>query len=79
MTLRFIGVDPGTDGNNCPSVWVDESDGSLVIQGWEVTDPAELAQVSERGSIPDHEKVIRIPRRMAHFLTEACDDKAADV
>lgn len=77
MALRFIGIDPDTNGDNCPSVWVDDTDGSIVIQGWEVTDSAELAQVATRSPIPDHEKVVRIPRRMASLLMEACGAEAA--
>ncbi|WP_431915214.1 hypothetical protein [Nonomuraea jabiensis] len=79
MALRFIGIDPNTDGNNCPSVWVDESDGSIVIQGWEVTGPEDLAQVAARSPIPDNEKVVRVPRRMAKLLMEACGGAAHDL
>ncbi|WP_113699372.1 hypothetical protein [Nonomuraea lactucae] len=79
MALRFIGIDPNTDGNNCPSVWVDESDGSIVIQGWEVTGPEDLAQVAARSPIPDNEKVVRVPRRTAKLLMEACDGAAHDL
>lgn len=72
MGLRFVGMDPDTDGNNCPSVWVDDKDGSIVIQGWEVNDPAEVAEVTVRSPLADHEKIVRVPRRMAHLLMEAC-------
>lgn len=34
MALRFVGIDPNTGDSNCPSVWVDDRDGSIVIQGW---------------------------------------------
>ncbi|MER5647989.1 hypothetical protein [Streptosporangium sp. NPDC002524] len=78
MALRFIGIDPNTGGNNCPSVWIDNSDGSIVIQGWEVTDPAELAEVSARSPILAHEKIVRLPRRMVPFLLEACGDELTD-
>ena len=33
--------DDTSGGNNCPMVWKDETDGSIVLQGWEVTDPLE--------------------------------------
>ncbi|WP_084772229.1 hypothetical protein [Nonomuraea candida] len=79
MALRFIGIDPNTDGNNCPSVWVDESDGSIVIQGWEVTGQEDLAQVAARSPIPDNEKVVRVPGRMAKLLMEACGGAAHDL
>ena len=25
MALQFIGIDPGTDGSDCPTVWVDDT------------------------------------------------------
>ncbi|WP_433513796.1 hypothetical protein ACQP2T_61330 [Nonomuraea sp. CA-143628] len=77
MTLRFVGIDPETPGGNCPSVWVDEVDGSIVVQGWEVTDPEERAQIATRSPILDHERIVRIPARMRHILAEACSDSAA--
>ena len=79
MALRFVGIDPGTDGNNCPSVWVDETDDSIVIQGWEVTAESDLDQVAARSPIPANEKIVRVPRRMAGLLIEACGGAARDV
>jgi hypothetical protein len=52
-------------------VWVDEDDGSLVLQGWRITDEATLAQITAKGAIPGHETVLRLPARMAPFLREA--------
>ncbi|MER7208505.1 hypothetical protein ABT340_15650 [Streptosporangium sp. NPDC000239] len=78
MALRFIGIDPDTGDANCPSVWVDERDGSIVIQGWEVTDPEERAQIAARSPIADNERIIRIPDRMKHILKEACSDPRPD-
>ncbi|WP_113699268.1 hypothetical protein [Nonomuraea lactucae] len=78
MALRFVGIDPDTNGDNCPSIWVDDEDGSIVIQGWEVTDTTDLAQVAARSPIPDHEKVVRVPRRMASLLMEACHASTTD-
>jgi hypothetical protein len=37
MGLRFIGIDPATNGGNCPSVWVDEETGDFLFQGWEIS------------------------------------------
>jgi hypothetical protein len=45
MTLRFIGIDGTSEHGGCPSVWVDDADGSFVIQGVAVTDPLDVAQV----------------------------------
>ncbi|MBB1244898.1 hypothetical protein GL263_15185 [Streptomyces durbertensis] len=72
MTLRFIGIDPATDGDECPTVWVDEATADLVIQGWRADEVTE-AECRESGKIPDTEGVVRIPVRMAQILREACD------
>ncbi len=67
MTLRFLGIDPNTDGENCPTLWLDETTGDYVIQGWRITDPATLANI---GDVPEAETVLRFPRRMTQFLLE---------
>lgn len=78
-TLRFIGVDPNTPNTGSPTVWVDEDDDSIVIQGWRITDPETLSAILETGPIPDHETVIRLPRRMAPFLLGVCGERAGNV
>ena len=70
MSLRFIGVDPDSPRNGSAAVWVDEADGSIVIQGWKITDQSTLTEITAAKPIPDHETVIRIPARMAPFLRE---------
>lgn len=72
MTLRFIGKDPDSPNNGSPTIWVDDTDDSIVIQGWRITDDATLAQVAAVGAVPPHETVLRLPRRMAPFLREVC-------
>lgn len=72
MALRFVGVDADSPNNGSPTVWVDDEDGSIVVQGWRITSTTALAQISARGPIPDHETVLRLPVRMASFLVEAC-------
>ena len=71
MALRYIGTDPDSGFNGSPAVWIDEDDGSIVLQGWRITDEATLAQIAARGPIPGHETVLRLPARMAPFLREA--------
>ncbi len=71
MALRFIGVDPDTPNDGSPTVWLDEDDGSIVLQGWKITDAATLAQIRAAGPIPDYETLLRLPARMAPFLREA--------
>jgi hypothetical protein len=77
MSLRFIGVDPETPNTGSPTVWLDDSDASIVIQGWKITDAATLAEITSTKPIPDHETVVRIPARMAPFLLEVCGANGA--
>ena len=72
MALRHIGTDPGTDGNHCPTVWVDETTGEIVMQGW-LPGPEMLAQARATGPIPPTEGVVRLPARMAALIRQACD------
>jgi hypothetical protein len=67
MALRFLGIDPDTDGGHCPTVWLDETTGDYVLQSWRVTDPGTLAEI---GDIPEQETVLRLPRRMMQFFLE---------
>ncbi|GAB1641743.1 hypothetical protein [Krasilnikovia sp. MM14-A1259] len=78
MSLRFIGKDPESPNNGSPTVWVDEEDDSIVIQGWKIGDETTLAAIEEAGPIPGHETVLRLPRRMAPFLREVCGDGVGD-
>jgi hypothetical protein len=71
MALRFIGVDPDSPNNGSPTVWVDDDDGSIVIQGWKITDERTMSEIAATKPVPDHETVLRVPARMAQFLVEA--------
>ena len=55
MALRFLGKDPNSDQGQSPTVWDDGE--CYVIQGWRITDAAELTELVE---IPAHETVVRI-------------------
>lgn len=72
MSLRFIAKDPETGSNASPTVWVDEQNADLVLQGWKANE-ATTDECLEVGSIPDHETVVRIPARMVAIVREACD------
>jgi hypothetical protein len=79
MTLRLIGIDPNTGTGQSPTVWVDESNNELVIQGWKPGPELEAACAAlevpgHAVGIPEHEAVIRIPARMVPILRRACDD-----
>ncbi len=71
MALRYIGKDPDSHTGDSPAVWLDEDDGSLVLQGWKITDEATLTEITAKGPIPGHETVLRLPARMAPSLREA--------
>jgi len=64
VTLRFLGR--ATGGGGCPTLY--ETDhGTLVVQEWQVTDPAVLAALDE---VPGHQTVIEIPKRLMRHLPE---------
>ncbi|MDJ0344031.1 hypothetical protein QMK19_28445 [Streptomyces sp. H10-C2] len=72
MQLRFIAKDPESGKDGCPSVFVDEDNADLVLQGLKA-DAQTHAGCLTVGPIPGHEAVIRIPARMVPTLREACD------
>ncbi|MFD0397437.1 hypothetical protein ACFV84_05165 [Kitasatospora sp. NPDC059811] len=76
MKLRFVGKDPESGDHGCPSVWVDEERAELVIQGWKADEATEV-ECLKAGPIPEHETVIRLPRRMIPLLREALGDTDA--
>jgi len=78
MALQFIGIDPNTGDGESPTVWVDQQQKELVLQGWKPGPEleAECAGFEVPGhavGIPAHEGVVRIPARMVPMIREACD------
>ncbi|OEJ21703.1 hypothetical protein AR457_36470 [Streptomyces agglomeratus] len=78
MALRFIGIDPNTGDGESPTVWIDETQQELVLQGWKpcAALAAQCAATEVPGhakGIPDTEAVVRIPARMVSMIREACD------
>ncbi|MFF5255260.1 hypothetical protein ACFY4K_24885 [Streptomyces leeuwenhoekii] len=78
MPLRFIGIDPNTGDHESPTVWVDEEEQELVLQGWKPGPELEAECAAFRvpghaAGIPEHEAVVRIPARMVSVIREACD------
>jgi hypothetical protein len=65
MALRFLGKDPESNGDNSPTIW-DDGD-AYVIQGWLVSDAEAIAAI---GTVPAHEGVVRIPKRMMGLFPE---------
>jgi hypothetical protein len=74
--VRFIGIDPDTPGNKCPSVSIDERTGDFLFQGWTVTDTETLATIAKHSPIADDESIVRLPARMARIIAEACQASA---
>jgi hypothetical protein len=74
MALRFVGIDPETNGDHCPAVFVDETTGDLLFQGGTVNDPEALAEVASHSPIAGHESVVRLPARMRQIILEAVRD-----
>jgi hypothetical protein len=66
MALHLLGVDPDSPSGGSPTLYYDDVDDTYVIQGWKITDSAALAQLD----LPEHETVIRFPRRMMRFFPE---------
>jgi hypothetical protein len=73
MRLVFMGIDPDTDADHCPAVFIDEETGDLLFQGSAVTDPCVLADVARHSQIGDDESVVRLPARMKQIILEAVD------
>jgi len=65
--LRFIAKDPDSPQGGSPTVWVDDEDGSLIVQGWRIDD-ATMSQVQATGPVPAHETVVRVPARLLPYL-----------
>ena len=70
MALRFCGKG-GSQTDSCPSVHVDDTDGSLVIVGTLVEDPAVLAEIQRDSHIDPHERAVRVPHELRKALREA--------
>jgi hypothetical protein len=71
MRIRFVGIDPGTGGDHCPAVFVDEDTGEIWFQGETVTDPAALAEVAKHSPIGPKESIVKLPDRMKAIILEA--------
>ncbi len=67
VTLRFLGINPGTPDDGSPTIWLDDATGDLIIQSYKA-DEATLAECRQIGEIPGHETVIRLPPQMFQFL-----------
>jgi hypothetical protein len=79
VALRFLAIDPETDGDNCPALFLEEETGDLLFQGWTVTDQKTLAESGKHSPIADNEGLVRLPARMRAIILEALNDQGAAV
>jgi hypothetical protein len=70
MRARFLGKDPGSQGDNSPTLFAtDRTDRKTYIaQGWVVADPEALADV---GHVPPGEAIIEIPEDVLKLYLRA--------
>ncbi|GAA0456105.1 hypothetical protein ACFQ2B_25950 [Streptomyces stramineus] len=76
MAVEFVGIDPNTDRDHCPTVWADTEAQEILLQGWKPSAEtrAECEGTSPaNGPVPDSEAIVRIPARMIAMIREACD------
>lgn len=71
MALRFIGKG-GSLSNSCPSVSVDDTDGSFVFVGYPENDPGVIAEIEAHSHIDPGERAFRVPRELRKAIWEAC-------
>jgi hypothetical protein len=79
MTLRFLAIDPETNGENCPALFLEEETGDLIFQGWTVTDPQTLAESANHSPLGDTESLVRLPARMRATILEALSGDGSTV
>ncbi|MFF0577612.1 hypothetical protein ACFY19_11175 [Streptosporangium saharense] len=70
MRLRFLVIDPNTEGDHCPAMQVDEETGDLVFVGETIDDADDIAQLQASSGISPSESGVRIPRRMRKLILE---------
>lgn len=75
MTPKFVFKDPASPDGDSPSLWEDGD--NFVIQGWKVTDRSEVAALlaaAGQQRIPEHETLIRFPKRLMALFPEVSGD-----
>ncbi|WP_258564895.1 hypothetical protein [Streptomyces sp. WELS2] len=76
MAVEFVGIDPDTDRDHCPTVWADVEAHEILLQGWKPSTETQAeceASSPANGPVPDSEAIVRIPARMIPMIREACD------
>ncbi|MFD3565337.1 hypothetical protein ACFWVU_37590 [Streptomyces sp. NPDC058686] len=76
MAVEFVGIDPDTDRDHCPTVWADVEAQEILFQGWKPTPETQAdceGSSPANGPVPDSEAIVRVPARMISMIREACD------
>jgi hypothetical protein len=76
MAVEFVGIDPNTDRDHCPTVWADSEAQEILLQGWKPTPETQAdceGSSPANGPVPDGEAIVRIPAWMIPMIREACD------
>jgi hypothetical protein len=79
MALRFLAIDPDTNGENCPALFLEEETGDLLFQGAVVTDSVVLAESGTHSPLGETEGLVRLPARMRAIILEALNGQGAAV
>lgn len=77
MALRFVGKG-GSEQSSCPSVSVDDTDGSFVFVGYPENDPGVIAEIEAHSHIEAGEQAFRVPRALRKAIWEACGGNDPD-
>jgi hypothetical protein len=67
MRIRFLGTN--SSGGQSPTMFATDR-GTLVVQGYKVTDPGGLADI---GGIPEGETLVEIPPELLRFADNPMD------
>ncbi|MFJ9822289.1 hypothetical protein ACIRU3_45135 [Streptomyces sp. NPDC101151] len=59
MELRMLGTT--SEDGKCPTLYEDVATGDIVVQGYTVTDPQDIAQLQ---NVLEGESFVRIPREL---------------
>lgn len=77
MAIRFLCIDPDTNGGNCPAVFIDDESEDILMQGWVETSPRTLAEMAVHSPLAENEMVVRLPARMRDIIVETLSGSRA--
>lgn len=77
MAIRFLCIDPDTNGGNCPAVFIDDESEDILMQGWVETSPRTLAEMAVHSPLAENEMVVRLPGRMRDIIVETLSGSRA--